>query len=202
MKAARVILYSFILCVAAAAATVEHSPARHKLLHEYRHKVLSRQAAGRAAATGAFNSARHYPREWGGGAGGFAKRAGSSFAQHAVAGGIELGVGALHHEDLHYHRSNLQGTWPRLKYAVKSTFIVPRTNKPGKTLATGRIAGQMGGGIISRAWMPASAGGIGAGVASGGIGLGADVGVHVAKEFWPKGKPKTRTARRRIVRKG
>jgi len=108
---------------------------------------------------------------------------------------VESGVGGLHHEDLHYHRSNLHGTMPRLGYAVKSTFWVPRNNRPGHTVALGRVSGNMGSGLISRAWMPASAAGVGAGVATGGIGIGADVGVNVAKEFWPRHN-KRRTARR------
>lgn len=73
---------------------------------------------------------------------------------------------------------------PRVKYAVKSTFIVRRTNKPGKTVALGRVSGNMGAGMLSRAWMPAAS--VGGGVASGGIGLGADVGANVAREFWPQ----------------
>jgi hypothetical protein len=125
---------------------------------------------------------------------GFARRVGSAFGQHLVKGTIEVGVGALDHEDLRYRRSNLHGTWPRVKYAVKSTFIVPRTDRKGKTVAAGRIAGNVGGGLVSRAWQPASAAGIGAGLASGGIGLGADVGFHVAREFWPSGKRGARTA--------
>jgi hypothetical protein len=122
--------------------------------------------------------------------GGFSKRFASALGQHALKYGIQSGVAGIRHEDLHYQRSNLQGTWPRMKYAVKSTFIVPRKNRPGKTVATSRIAGNFGAGMISRAWQPASAAGIGAGLASGGIGLGADVGVNVAREFWPQHKSK------------
>jgi hypothetical protein len=164
---------------------------------EYRRHVFNKESAARAAAVGAINTARNSPREWGGGASGFAKRSASAFGQHVVKGTIEFGVGALHHEDLHYQRSNLQGTWPRLGYAVKSTFIVPRTNGPGKTVSYGRIAGNMGGGLISRAWQPASTAGLGAGLASGGIGIGADVGMNVAREFWPRKKPPVRQAVRR-----
>lgn len=169
-------------------AAEERHPARHSAVRELRHKVVSPEAAARSVASAGINTARNYPHEWGTGAGGFAKRAGSAFGQHAVAATIEVGVGKMLHEDLHYRRSNLQGTWPRMKYAVKSTFIVPRTDRPGKTVAVGRVAGNMGGGLISRAWMPASAASVGAGLASGGIGLGADVGVHVAREFWPQKK--------------
>jgi hypothetical protein len=153
--------------------------------------------AVRSLASAGLNQARNYPHEWGQGGAGFAKRAGSAFATHAVKEGIELPLARAFHQDLHYQRSNLQGTWPRLKYAVKSTFIVPRTNKPGKTLATSRIAGNMGAGMISRAWMPASAAGVGAGLASGGAGIGVDVGVHVAREFLPQKKPPVRTAHKR-----
>ena len=181
-----------ILCVLvlttdadAAAPGKNRSAARHRVLRQYRKKIVSPQAAARALASGGINTARNHPHEWGGGVGGFATRVGSAFGQYVVKETIEVGVGALDHEDLRYHRSHLQGTWPRLQYAVKSTFVVPRTDRKGKTVAAGRIAGNIGGGLISRAWQPASAAGIGAGLASGGIGLGADVGFHVAREFWP-----------------
>jgi hypothetical protein len=55
----------------------------------------------------------------------------------------------------------------------------------------------MGAGMVSRAWQPASTAGVGAGLASGGIGLGADVGYHVAREFWPRHR---RVAHARAVR--
>jgi len=90
------------------------------------------------------------------------------------------------HHDLLYQRSHLRGTWPRLKYAVNSTFIVLRTNRPVKTIALGRVSSNLGAGVISRAWQPASAADIGAGLASGGIGLGADVGMNVARESGPR----------------
>ena len=196
MRTASAALCVLILTLGDAEAVVEHRPpAKHKLLRQYRKKIFSKESAARALASGAINTARNSPHEWGDGAGGFAKRVGSAFGEHLVKGTIEVGVGTLHHEDLRYRRSNLNGTWPRLKYAVKSTFIVPRTDRRGKTVAAGRIAGNIGGGLVSRAWQPASAAGIGAGLASGGIGIGADVGFHVAREFWPRRKPRDRQAR-------
>ena len=188
-------LCAVILTANAGAPSVKRSPPRHPVLRHYRKKVFSPESAARALASGSINTARDHPHEWGGGAGGFTKRVGSAFGQHLVKETIEVGVGALRHEDLRYRRSNLQGTWPRLKYAVKSTFIVPRTNGRGKTIAASRIAGNVGGGLVSRAWQPASAAGIGAGLASGGIGLGADLGFHIAREFWPCGRRGTRQTR-------
>jgi hypothetical protein len=189
-----------VLCLAIlpawAVAGTPPPPPKHTTLRDYRHKILSRESAARSVVSAGINTARDVPREWGGGAGGFAKRVASGFAQHVVKGTIEIGVGAIHHEDLSFHPSHLEGTWPRLKYAVKSTFIVPRTDQPGETVAVGRITGNLGAGLISRAWQPASTASVGAGLASGGIGIAADVGVHVAHEFWPRGKPKHRPSPR------
>jgi hypothetical protein len=181
----RTIILVLILTLGAGAAT-----SNRVRLHEWRRNTITPRAAGRAVAGGAIGQLRNRPHEWGTGAGGFAKRVGSGFATHVVKGTIQTGVASVHHENLHYQRSNLKGTWPRMKYAAKSTFIVPRTNRPGKTVAIGRISGGMGAGMISRAWQPASAAGVGAGLATGGIAVGADVGANMAREFWPRKKPK------------
>lgn len=184
------------MLVATVSVAAVERPSR---LHEYRKAVVSKRTAVHALGHAALGEATNSPHEWGRGPLGFAKRAGSAFAQHAVKETIQFGVAAAHHENLHYQRSNLHGKWPRLKYAVKSTFIVPKTNRPGKkTVALGRISGNMGAGIISRAWQPASSAGLGAGLASGGIGIGADVGANVAREFWPRkhGRREARRGRR------
>jgi hypothetical protein len=186
-----------VLCAALLFAMAgEAIDRKNPRLREFRHKAIGKRAIAESGAHAAFNQLRNSPHEWGHGPGGFAKRVGSSMGQHVAKVGIETGVAAWHHENLHYQRSNLQGTWPRLGYAVKSTFIVPKTNQPGhKTVALGRVSGNLGAGIISRAWQPASTAGIGAGIASGGIGLGADVGVNVAREFWPRKHPQQRRVR-------
>jgi hypothetical protein len=160
-------------------------------------RAINRGSVTNAAAGATVNHLRNSPHEWGRGPAGFGKRFASGLGHHVVKVGIESGVGAIHHENLHYQRSNLHGTMPRLKYAVKSTFWVPRTNRSGHTVALGRISGNMGAGMVSRAWQPASTAGVGAGLASGGIGLGADVGYHVAREFWPRHR---RVAHARAVR--
>jgi hypothetical protein len=170
-----------VLCAWAPCATQKKSAVK---------RVVNGRVAAQTTAGAGIGTLRNSPHEWGQGPAGFGKRFASGLGRHIVKTGIEAGVGGLHHEDLHYHPSNLHGTFPRLKYAVKSTFVVPRRNRPGKTVALGRISGNMGAGLISRAWQPASTAGLGAGVATGGIGLGADVGVHVAEELWPRHKHK------------
>jgi len=179
-----------LLCATAPSATQTRKKSPIKRAVNVR--VVAQTAAGAEIGT-----LRNSPHEWGKGPLGFGKRFASGLGRHVVKTGIQAGVGGLRHEDLRYHRSNLHGTFPRLKYAVTSTFWVPRKNRAGKTVAFGRISGNIGSGLISRAWQPASTAGLGAGLATGGIGLGADVGVHVAQEFWPRHKK----AERRPVRR-
>ena len=155
-------------------------------LRQYGRNMAGPRALARSAAGATIGQIRNRPHEWGGGVGGFVKRFGSSLGTHAVKGTIQLGVGAWRHEDQRYYRSNLNGTWPRLKYAVVNTFVVHRKQKPGRTAAVGRLSGAFGAGLISRVWQPASTAGVGLGLASGGISVGADVGINVAREFWPR----------------
>ncbi len=170
-----------LLCVAILVTTGAMAQMNRK---ELRHKLIGKQAVAESAARAGAGTVLNSPHQWGRSPEGFAKRMGSSFGKHIIKESIQAGVATAHHENLHFQPSNRQGTLPRLEYAVKSTFVVPRTNRPGNTVALGRISGNMGAGLISQLWMPAAS--VGAGVASGGIGLGVDVGVHVAREFWPR----------------
>jgi uncharacterized membrane protein len=176
MRKTLTLLYVAILAVTSAMAAVNRS--------ELRHKLIGKRAVAGSVARGAAGTVVNSPHQWGRGPEGFAKRVGSSFGKQVIKQTIQAGVASAHHENLRYQPSNLRGTLPRVEYAVKSTFIVPRTNRAGKTVALGRVSGNMGAGLISQAWLPAA--GVGAGVASGGIGLGVDVGVNVAREFWPR----------------
>jgi hypothetical protein len=172
-----------ILMLAAALATAVTT----RQAQEYRKRVASGRAIAGSAASAGIGQLRNRPHEWGQGAAGYFKRFGSSLGQHVLKGSIQMGVAAVHHENLRYQRSDRHGFWPRTRYAIRSTFIVPKTNRPGKkTVALGRVSGNLGAGLISRAWQPTSSAGLGAGLATGGIGLGADVGANMAREFWPR----------------
>ena len=187
-------LVTAILLIAACAAAATHNNAR---LREYRHNVVGKRTLIGSAAGAGVAQVRNSPHQWGRGVGGFAARFGSRVGQNVAKETIQFGVSAARHENLKYRPSNKHGTLPRMGYAVKHTFIVPKTNKPRKkTVALGRISGNMGAGMVSQAWAPAA--GVGAGLATGGIGLGADVGVNMAREFWPRkhNKQHLRRARR------
>jgi hypothetical protein len=116
----------------------------------------------------------------GGGAAGFGKRLGSGLATHAVKSTVEHAVAAPLHEDLHYHRSNRSGFGPRLGHALASTVVTRNTRTGKRTPAAGRISGNAAAGAVSQAWLPAAAG-----ASTAGIGLAADAGSNVAREFWP-----------------
>jgi len=178
-----------LLCMALLAADSFAAVNGKQVRKDLRHNIFNKRAVAGSVARGGVGTIFNTPHQWGRGPDGFAKRVGTSFGKHIIKQAIQTPVAALHHENLHYQPSGLHGVMPRLEYAVKSTFIVPRTDRPGKTVAIGRISGNMGAGLASQLWMPAA--GVGAGIASGGIGLGMDVGIHVAKEFWPR-HPKTR----------
>lgn len=140
--------------------------------------------AGAAAGAG-FGFALKRPAEWARTAGGYGRRFGSSLGQFAVKSAIQFGVGALRHEQQAYERAESGGVWPRTRHALVSTVWVRRSNREGKTVGAGRIAGSLGAGFISRLWQPTRLRTIGGGFASGGISLGADAGINVLREFWP-----------------
>ena len=158
---------------------------KRERLDLYRKNTVSARAAAQSAASAGIGQLRNSPHEWGQGVAGFAKRFGSSMAHRAVSSTIEFGVGAIRHEDPRYYHSGKQGFWPRTKYALVSTVLVHREGHEKRSVAVGRISGAVGGGLISRAWQPASGAALGLGVASAGISLGATAGFNMASEFWP-----------------
>lgn len=183
------------------AATVHQQG--NERVREYRRHTFGRSAWIGHGAKAGFSQAAGHPHGWGGGLSGFGKRFGSSAGTGILNNTIALGVGAVRHEDFHYYKSHKQGTWPRLRYAVASTFITRRKNRPGRTIAAGRLSGAFGSGLISQAWQPAAVQSVGAGLSTGGIALGATVAANVTREFLPEHKHKAaRTQPKRVRQRG
>jgi len=153
---------------------------------QYVKRTLGRGAFIGAGVGAAIGQAHNSPHEWGQGMAGFGKRFGSAFASHAVKTSIQFPVAYLLHEELRYQPSGKQGFMPRLTYALESTVITHKTNTGRSTVAAGEISGALGSGLISRLWQPASLHTLAGGFSSAGITLGADAGMNVAREFWPK----------------
>jgi hypothetical protein len=172
-------LLTIVLCVAgwgsAAEARREHPYRQH-----WKESTFGKKAVGRVVAGAGINQLRHHPKEWSG-ASGFGKRVGAGFATNAVGSTVHHLVAAPLHEDLHYHRSNKRGFGPRLAYALKSTVIVRNTKNGKRRPAAGRLAGHAASGAFAQAVLPGVAG-----ASTAGVGLAADAGANVAREFWPR----------------
>jgi hypothetical protein len=167
----------------------EHAPSKRRYLK----RTFSPAAVARAGAAAAIGEARNSPHEWGRGIAGFEKRIGSAFGAHIVKNSIQYPVAYLRHEALGYQPSNERRFLPRLRYALESTVITHKTTTGKRTVAAGEISGLIGSGLISRLWQPASTHTIASGFSSAGIALGADAGMNVAREFWPR-HPKSRSS--------
>ena len=156
---------------------------KHPYRKDLKHSVVGKGAMARVGAGAAIGQARGTPRKYGGGAAGFGKRVGAGFATNAVNKTVEHGVAAKLHEDLHYHKSTKHGVGPRLGDALKSTVITRNTKTGKKTPAAGRIAGHAAAGAFTQGVLVA-----GSGASTAGLGLAADAGANVAREFIPARK--------------
>ena len=183
VRTAKAILL-FLAISAFAAETVSNHPYRH----DYKKQTFGKKALISTGARAAVGQALNTPKGWGRSPAAFGKRVASGFATHVVKNSIEYPIAAARHEDLRYHPSNKKGFGPRLEHALVSTVVTQKTTTGKKTVASGRISGAVGSGLISRAWQPAAARTVGAGFASAGVTLGAQAGANVAQEFWPRHK--------------
>lgn len=171
----------------AAAVTGERVPDRNSYsARNYKHSLIGKRSAARIGASATWGEILNHPHEWGRGLSGFGKRLASGAATHVVATSIEYGVGHMLHEERSKQLSADPHFKARFKSALGNTFLVYHRGSTKRGPAVGRISGAVGAGLISRAWQPASAATIGAGFASAGVALGADFGVNLAREYWPR----------------
>lgn len=168
--------------IAPAAEKAQQHPYRSKYIKD----TYNKAALAQVGAGAGIQHIRNAPHEWGGGVAGFGKRLGSAVGEHVVKNTIEFSVASIRHEELGYCRSGKTGFGPRLKYALVSTVVTRKTTTGKRTPAVGRMSGAFGSGLVSRLWQPARLRTVGSGFASGGIMLGADAGIHVAREFCPE----------------
>jgi hypothetical protein len=157
-------------------------------LKGYRNKLYGKGTIASIIAGATLGEIRNSPYEYGRTWDGFGKRVGSRVAQNTVKQTIQLGVAAWHHEDLRYERSGQEAFFSRVTYAIKRTFIVPKSDGSGSTLALGRLSGDMGAGLIARSWQPPSINSVAHGFSSGGSSIAIDVGMNLVREFWPRRK--------------
>ena len=177
----QILIATLMLFPIGAVNTAVPSKQQHPYRRHWKHETFGKQAVTGVAAGAGVAQLRHSPRGFGGGAAGFGKRIGSGFATHSVKTTVEHAVATPLHEKLHYERSTKHGFGPRFGHALKST-VITRNTKTGKhTPAAGRLAGHAAAGAVSQAWLTA-----GSGASTAGLGLAADAGANVAREFWPR----------------
>ena len=155
----------------------------HPYRKHWRHSTFGKKAIGGVVGGAAVGQLSHHPRNYGKGAAGFGKRLGAGFTSHAVKTTVEHAVAAPLHEDLHYHRSTSRGFGPRLGHALKSTVITRNTKSGKRQPAVGRLSGHAAAGAVSQAALHA-----GSGASTAGVGLAAEAGANVAREFWPRNR--------------
>ena len=171
------IALTLLLLMPASFAAQQNHPYRES----WKRSTVGKGAIGRITAGAAIGTARNSPRKYGRGIAGFGKRMGAGFASNAVGRTVEHGVAAKLHEDLHYHRSNKHGFGPRLGYALKSVVVTHNTRTGKPTPAAGRLAGHAAAGAFTQGALAA-----GSGAATAGIGVAADAGANIAREFIPR----------------
>src|SRR5258706_4617746 len=179
--------------LATADATVTSASHAHPYRKHWKQSTFGKGALGGVAAGAGMGQLRGHPRNYGGGAAGFGKRLGAGMATHSVKTTVEHAVAARLHEDLHYHRSTKNRLGPRLGHALKSTVVTSSMKSGKRRPAVGRLSGHAAAGAVSQGLLHA-----GSGAATAGVGLGAEAGANVAREFWPRHK--TRHVSRRVHR--
>lgn len=163
-----------------AAVSTRH---RHPYRQHWKRATFGKRALAGVGARAGVAQLAHRPSKWGGGATGLGKRAGAGLATHGVKTTVEHAVAAPLHEDLHYHRSNRHGFGPRLGHALSSTVVTRNTRTGKRTPAIGKLSGHAAAGAFSQGALHA-----GAGASTAGIGLGAEAGANVTREFWPRNR--------------
>lgn len=153
-------------------------------LREYLHDTVGPETLTSLAAGAGIAHARNHPSAWEQGMAGYGRRYGSRFGKHLVDHTIRLAVESARGEDSRYFPSPRRETWSRIGHAVRQTFLA-RTEDGKQTIAVGRLAGTLGGGLVSRSWHPKGHDSFVDGLQSGGISFGFDVGMNVFHEFWP-----------------
>ena len=120
-------LFSFVLIAVPAGAQPAQPAQEHIHWQEFKNKIRWKDSLIKTMIGASWAEARNSPHEWNRTWAGFGKRAASSYGQRLIKGATELGVSStLTHEDLRYHKSNQEGAWPRLKFAlVRTLWVAP-----------------------------------------------------------------------------
>ena len=176
------------LPVAAIAQTSDALDWKGKL-HFHAESTYSPLALVGIAAYAGVLQADGAPKEWGGGAGAYGKRFGSTLAWSGIHSALAFGLDTTLHQDPRYYRSGGTGFWRRSGHALRGT-ILTRTDRGGETLSTWRIGSAYSAAILSNGWYPDRLNTMRLGFIEGSVTLGFDLIGNLGSEFWPDIKRK------------
>jgi hypothetical protein len=157
---------------------------RSERIRNYLVSAAGYEAILRSVASAGIRQAEGTPKEWGGGAEGYGRRVGHSFAEHFIDRTLQYGISSALHEDNRYFVSGETGFFHRTKYAIKSTLFA-RHDNGNQYVSISRIGGVAGASFISREWQPRSTNSAGDGAVTFGLTMASEVGFNVFREFWP-----------------
>lgn len=146
--------------------------------------TVSVPVIGVNAIDSAWSTRVNWPKEWGRGPKGFARRFADETAYGTISDAIEAGVGTLWGEDPRYQRAAQGSNWHRAHHALVATVLAPR--RDGHVALAWARFGAIGGAIeIQNAWLPPSARTPGATAWRVADDLIWRAAANVWDEFWP-----------------
>lgn len=125
------------------------------------------------------------PKEWGGGWGGYGRRAASSSGIFLTGETIHQSMATALRTDPRYLRCNCRNGWHRSWNAIEMTFLT-RDNRGRLTIDAAQITGAYGSGMISTFWYPSRYSPTAQGLRTGNFNLAILAGVNIVKEFSPE----------------
>ncbi len=126
-----------------------------------------------------------YPRQWGGGFAGYARRTGNQLGIIVLQNSIHEGGEAAFRYDPRYHSCGCRGFWRRTGYAVEMSFLTYDRNGH-KQLDLPQLAGAYGAGLISGLWYPRRFSPFVQGIQTGHMQFGFVIGNNLVDEFTPE----------------
>ncbi len=126
-----------------------------------------------------------YPREWGGGFAGYARRTGNQFGIIVLQNSIHEGGEAAFRYDPRYFPCRCTGFWRRTAHAFEMSFLTYDQNGH-KQLDIPQIAGAYGSGVLSALWNPRRFSPWVQGIQTGHMQFGFVIGTNMFDEFRPE----------------
>ncbi len=115
-------------------------------VHDYLQRTYGWQHLMTSAASTGMDHLLSQPRQWDGSPSSFGYHLGADIAKRTVRNTIELGAGALLHEDTRFQPSGKTGFGARVRYAALQAF---RTSGNNQRFAFSRLLATAGGAVVS-----------------------------------------------------